>query len=305
MINKNRIYIKKKKLSTGPNIARYSGDNLSGGTEECGEPQLPAMMADDVCPWDVADGGDKNKRPLPASISEERERRLSTSSSRKNSGGAAYDSAASADESQSDSVASRLRRSCGLGSGGSGSIDRRRGSSAACTPQQTVDRPSVSSAEDFDIGPSPESRSPEKQPSTSPHEPAGTTSSLDDKSNRKKLLKSLSLARKQSVTPIINVSSVDRDNGSDRTAADAAGETASITATVAECIISADGIRPGCGGGRSPEAVACCSGTEVATATTTAAASIGDGNDVCPWEDEHNQDKGGRFLKVYETYGFL
>ncbi|XP_060834970.1 regulator of G-protein signaling 11 isoform X2 [Rhopalosiphum padi] len=281
-------------------------DNLSGGADECGEPQLPTMMADDVCPWDMADGGDKNKRSLPTSIAEERERRMSTSSSRKNSGGAAYDSAASADESQSDSVASRLRRSCGLGGGGGGSVDRRRGSSAACTPQQTVDRPSVSSAEDFDLGPSPESRSPEKQMPTSPHEPAGTASSLDDKSNRKKLLKSLSLARKQSVTPVINVSSVDRDNGcGDRTAADVADDTADTATTVAECVAPAAGAGPGSGGGHTPESAACSSGAEVATTTATAAASISDGNDVCPWEDEHNQDKGGRFLKVYETYGFL
>ncbi|XP_025205081.1 regulator of G-protein signaling 11 isoform X2 [Melanaphis sacchari] len=281
-------------------------DNLSsGGADECGEPQLPTMMADDVCPWDIADGGgDKSKRSLPTSIAEERERRMSTSSSRKNSGSAAYDSAASADESQSDSMASRLRRSCGLGGGGG--VDRRRGSSAACTPQQTVDRPSVSSAEDFDIGPSPESRSPEKHVPTSPHEPAGTgTTSLDDKSNRKKLLKSLSLARKQSVTPVINVSSVDRDNGCDRTAADVADETAAIAVPAAECVTSASGTASGGGGGRTPEPVACCSGAEVATTTATAAASISDGNDVCPWEDEHNQDKGGRFLKVYETYGFL
>ncbi|XP_026822739.1 regulator of G-protein signaling 11 isoform X2 [Rhopalosiphum maidis] len=283
-------------------------DNLSGGADECCEPPPPTMMADDVCPWDMADGGDKNKRSLPTSIAEERERRMSTSSSRKNSGGAAYDSAASADESQSDSVASRLRRSCGLGGGGGGggSVDRRRGSSAACTPQQTVDRPSVSSAEDFDLGPSPESRSPEKQMPTSPHEPAGTASSLDDKSNRKKLLKSLSLARKQSVTPVINVSSVDRDNGcGDRTAADVADDRADTAATVAECVASAAGAGPGSGGGHTPESVACSSGAEVATTTATAAASISDGNDVCPWEDEHNQDKGGRFLKVYETYGFL
>ncbi|XP_060878512.1 regulator of G-protein signaling 11 isoform X1 [Metopolophium dirhodum] len=293
-------------LPCTPSSPSSNQDNLSGCVEECGEPQLPATMADDVCPWDVADGGsggDKNKRPLPASIAEERERRLSTSSSRKNSGGAAYDSAASADESQSDSVASRLRRSCGLGGGSS--MDRRRGSSAACTPQQTIDRPSVSSAEDFDLGPSPESRSPEKQPSTSPHEPAGAASSLDDKSNRKKLLKSLSLARKQSVTPVINVSSVDRDNGCDRTAADAVDETAAATSTVAEGVTSTAVTGPGCGGGHPPETVACCSGAEAATATATAAASISDGNDVCPWEDEHNQDKGGRFLKVYETYGFL
>jgi len=262
----------------------FRRDNLSGCVEDCSEPQLPAMMADDVCPWDVADSGDKNKRPLPASIAEERERRLSTSSSRKNSGGAAYDSAASADESQSDSVASRLRRSCGLGGGSS--MDRRRGSSAACTPQQTIDRPSVSSAEDFDLGPSPESRSPEKQPSTSPHEPAAAASSLDDKSNRKKLLKSLSLARKQSVTPVINVSSVDRDNVCDWTAADTVDETAAATATVAEGVTSATVTGPGCGGGHPPETVACCSGAEAATATATAAASINDGNDVCPWEDE-------------------
>jgi len=265
----------------------FRRDNLSGCVEECGEPQLPAMMADDVCPWDLADGGsggDKNKRPLPASIAEERERRLSTSSSRKNSGGAAYDSAASADESQSDSVASRLRRSCGLGGGSS--MDRRRGSSAACTPQQTIDRPSVSSAEDFDLGPSPESRSPEKQTTTSPHEPAGAASSLDDKLNRKKLLKSLSLARKQSVTPVINVSSVDRDNGCDRTAADAVDETAAATATVAEGVTPAAITGPGCGSSHPPETVACCSGAEAATATATAAASITDGNDVCPWEDE-------------------
>jgi len=265
----------------------FRRDNLSGGMEECVEPHLPAMLADDVCPWDLADGGggsgDKNKRPLPASIAEERERRLSTTSSRKNSGGAAYDSAASADESQSDSVASRLRRSCGLGGGG-GSTDRRRGSSAACTPQQTVDRPSVSSAEDFDLGPSPESRSPEKQPSTSPHEPAVVASTLDDKLNRKKLLKSLSLARKQSVTPVINVSSVDRDNGCDRTAADTIDET--TAATVADGVTSTAGSGPGCGSGHPPETVACCSGAEGATATATAAASISDGNDVCPWEDE-------------------
>lgn len=265
----------------------FRRDNLSGCVEECGEHQLPAMMTDDVCPWDVADGGgggDKNKRSLPTSIAEERERRLSTSSSRKNSGGAAYDSAASADESQSDSVASRLRRSCGLGGGSS--MDRRRGSSAACTPQQTIDRPSVSSAEDFDLGPSPESRSPEKQQSTSPHEPAGTTSSLDDKSNRKKLLKSLSLARKQSVTPVINVSSVDRDNGCDRTDADAVDEMAAATTTVAEDVTSVAGTGPGSGGGQPPETVARCSGAEAATATATATASISDGNDVCPWEDE-------------------
>jgi len=246
------------------------------------------MMADDVCPWDVADGGccDKNKRPLPASIAEERERRLSTSSSRKNSGGAAYDSAASADESQSDSVASRLRRSCGLGGGG-GSMDKRRGSSAACTPQQTVDRPSVSSAEDFDLGPSPESRSPEKQPSTSPHEPAKAASSLDDMLNRKKLMKSLSLARKQSVTPVINVSSVDRDNGCERTAADTVDETAATTTTIAECITSTADTGPGSGSGQPSETVACSSGTETATATaTTAASNVSDGNDVCPWEDE-------------------
>lgn len=265
----------------------FRRDNLSGGADECcGEPlQPPAMMADDVCPWDMATdgggGGDKNKRPLPMSIAEERERRMSTSSSRKNSGSAAYDSAASADESQSDSVASRLRRSCGLGGGGS--VDRRRGSSAACTPQQTVDRPSVSSAEDFDIGPSPESRSPEKQLPTSPHEPAGAAS-LDDKSNRKKLMKSLSLARKQSVTPVINVSSVDRDNGCDRTAEDVADETA---AAVAECVTSTGSTTaPGSGGSHTPEPVASCSGSEAAATTATAAASISDGNDVCPWEDE-------------------
>jgi len=261
----------------------FRRDNLSGGADECGgePPQPPAMMADDVCPWDMAadGGGDKNRRPLPMSIAEERERRMSTSSSRKNSGSAAYDSAASADESQSDSVASRLRRSCGLGGGGS--VDRRRGSSAACTPQQTVDRPSVSSAEDFDIGPSPESRSPEKQlPPTSPHEPAGTES-LDDKSNRKKLMKSLSLARKQSVTPVINVSSVDRDNVCDRTTEDVADETA------AECVTSAGSTTaPGSGGGHTPEPVASCSGSEATATTATAAASISDGNDVCPWEDE-------------------
>lgn len=266
----------------------FHRDNLSGGADECGgEPlQPPAMIADDVCPWDMAaeGGGDKNKRPLPMSIAEERERRMSTSSSRKNSGGAAYDSAASADESQSDSVASRLRRSCGLGGGGGGgSVDRRRGSSAACTPQQTVDRPSVSSAEDFDIGPSPESRSPEKQLPTSPHEPAGTAS-LDDKSNRMKLMKSLSLARKQSVTPVINVSSVDRDNGCDRTAEDVTDETA---AAVAECVTSTGSTTvPGSGGGHTPEPVASCSGSEAAATTATAAASISDGNDVCPWEDE-------------------
>jgi len=270
----------------------FRRDNLSGGADECGEPQpLAAMAADDVCPWDQAadGGGDRNKRPLPASIAEERERRLSTSSSRKNSGGANYDSAASADESQSDSVASRLRRSCGLGGGAGGGscTDRRRGSSAVSTPQQTVDRPSVSSAEDFDIGPSPESGSPEKQlqPTTSPRESAAVAaaSTLDDKSNRKKLLKSLSLARKQSVTPVINVSSVDRDGGCDRTAVDG------VTATTPECAAPAAGTAGrGDGAGVHPPetTVACCSGTDTAAATPTAAASIGDDNDVCPWEDE-------------------
>lgn len=248
-------------------------DNLSGGADEC-EPQQPTT-ADDVCPWDVADGGaaagDK-KRSLPTSIAEERERRLSsTSSSRKNScsGGAAYDSAASADESQSDSVASRLRRSCGLSSGGGGG--KRRGSSTTCTPQQTVDRPSVSSAEDFDVGPSPESRSPEKPQPTSPaHEQQqhAQPPSLDAKCNRKKLMKSLSLARKQSVTPVINVSSVDRDNNDGRPADD-------TSAAVAE-------------GGTT--------GTEVGTPDIATAGKVegaaaaivanNDGNDVCPWEDE-------------------
>jgi len=250
-----------------------------------------------VCPWDVADGGEK-KRSLPTSIAEERERRLSsTSSSRKNSGGnaATYDSA-SADESQSDSVANRLRRSCGLG----GSVDKRRGSSFACTPQQTVARPSVSSAEDLDLGPSPESRSPEKQQqlSTSPHEqPAALSPSspLDGKSNRKKLLKSLSLARKQSITPVINVSSVDRDNGGScgvsTTAQNAYENTASATTSATAAT----------GSVHSPETMSATTGAVVEGAT----ASSSDGNDVCPWEDEHNQDKGGRFLKVYETYGFL
>ncbi|XP_025414340.1 regulator of G-protein signaling 11 isoform X2 [Sipha flava] len=265
-------------------------DNLSGA-EECGGELQP--MADDVCPWDVADGNDK-KRSMP--IVEERERKLSTSSSRKNSGGgyATYDSA-SADESQSDSVASRLRRSCGLGSDGGGSGDKRRGSSATCTPQQTVDRPSVSSAEDIDLGPSPESRSPEKL-IPSPHEQP-SSSSLDAKSNRKKLLKSLSLARKQSVTPVINVSSVDRTTDSGR-GANAAEDTAALTSTVAVSVEAAADGTGASGDGRHPPETA-------AESESAAASSNSDGNDVCPWEDEQNQDKGGRFLKVYETYGFL
>lgn len=255
-------------------------DNLSGCEDTSCELQPHAAMADDVCPWDMADGSDK-KRSLPTSIAEERERRLSTSSSsRKNSSGAAaYDSAASADEtSQSDSVAGRLRRSCGLGGG-----DRRRGSSATCTPQQTVDRPSVSSAEDFDLGPSPESKSPEKQQagcssSTSPmHEqPAGLYAAADASKpcNRKKLLKTLSLARKQSVTPVINVSSVDRDGGEPSAKAAAGGDER------ADAVIAADGTAADpatASAGHTPD-------TEVDGATAASAAA--DGNDVCPWEDE-------------------
>lgn len=242
-------------------------DNLSGADECSAEHQL---LADDVCPWDMTDGSDK-KRSLPTSIAEERERRLSsTSSSRKNSGGnVAYDSA-SADESQSDSVASRLRRSCGLGGG-----DKRRGSSTTCTPQQTVDRPSVSSAEDFDIGLSPESRSPEKPP-MSPHEhttapSSSSTTSLDAKPNRKKLLKTLSLARKQSITPVINVSSVDRDSGKN---------IIDETSAAAEC---SSAFSTGVGGTISPDtAAATTTGTEIEGAM----AAVSDGNDVCPWEDE-------------------
>lgn len=246
---------------------RIYRDNLSGADECSGEHQL---MADDVCPWDMADGSDK-KRSLPTSIAEERERRLSsTSSSRKNSGGnVAYDSA-SADESQSDSVANRLRRSCGLGGG-----DKRRGSSTTCTPQQTVDRPSVSSAEDLDIGLSPESRSPEKPP-MSPHEhtaapSSSSTTSLDAKPNRKKLLKTLSLARKQSITPVINVSSVDRDNGKN-----IIDETSAVTTE------GSSAFSTGVGGTNSPDTTTTTTGTEI----EGAAAAVSDGNDVCPWEDE-------------------
>lgn len=238
-----------------------------------------------MCPWDVAtDSGADKKRSLPTSIAEERDRRLSTSSSRKNSGsGPTYDSA-SADESQSDSVASRLRRSCGLG-GSSG--ERRRGSSATCTPQQTVDRPSVSSAEDFDLGTSPESRSPEKPQPTSPHsEQSPTTAtaissssslSLDAKSNRKKLLKTLSLARKQSVTPVINVSSVDRDSDRrlvEETATDP-DEVEYVDATTVA--VSA----PTVAVGRQPETA-----SVAGTAAASEAPNATDDNDVCPWEDE-------------------
>lgn len=239
-----------------------------------------------MCPWDVQADGDK-KRSLPASIAEERERRLSsTSSSRKNSGGNAtpYDSA-SADESQSDSVANRLRRSCGLGAGGS-AADRRRGSSAACTPQQTVDRPSVSSAEDIDAGPSPESRSPEKQPP--PTSPAAAAAQrreqppsppLDAKCNRKKLLKTLSLARKQSVTPVINVSSVDRDGAAGGCCSRSASQTESVEETATATAGEGDHHPPKTAASATAEGVA-------AAATTTKVANSTDGNDVCPWEDE-------------------
>lgn len=267
-----------------------------GGVDECGEPQ-PTATTDDVCPWEMADGtccsnADK-KRSLPTSIAEEHGRRPSTSSSsRKNSGGAAtaYDSA-SADESQSDSVANRLRRSCGLG----GDARSRRGSSCT-TSQHAADRPSVSSAEDFDIGPSPESRSPEKQPSasssssvfTSPHEQQSTSAAVctappDAKhEQRKSLLKSLSLTKKQGgVTPVINVSSVDRDTGC------VGGKP---TANVVEqpkpnanaAVVSA----AGCGTGRdsSSHEPAAVVGSESDNGGATA--SNADGNDVCPWEDE-------------------
>lgn len=281
-------------------------DNVSGGADECsgggGGELLQPAVTDDVCPWDVqADGsaaaaGDK-KRSLPVSIAEERERRLSsTSSSRKNSGSGggnatAYDSAASADESQSDSVASRLRRSCGLGGDSNNNNRRRRGSSSsnACTPQQTVDRPSVSSAEDFDIGgPSPESRSPEKLPprptSPAPHEQVAIATAQQQqqdaaaKSNRKTLLKSLSLSRKQSITPVINVSSVDRDNNGCKTAANVADDAYSVAVTAAaEC--SAAGNATTAGTDRTSADTATPS--EGATAVADS-----DGNDVCPWEDE-------------------
>lgn len=275
-------------------VCAHDRDTLSGGLDECGgggELQTSAHAADDVCPWDVAGGGgggDDKKRSLPTSIAEERERRLSTSSSRKNSGGnaATYDSASADEASQSDSVASRLRRSCGLGGG---SADKRRGSSATCTPQQTVDRPSVSSAEDFDMGPSPENRSPEKPqpqqqhpPPVSPQEhqqqqPAAiassSSSSLDARHNRKKLLKSLSLARKQSVTPVINVSSVDRECGGGKSGAIAAEDTA-VTPAAETC----GGVGPS-GGGRARD-------TAAEAGAATASAGNADDNDVCPWEDE-------------------
>lgn len=268
----------------------FHRDNLSGGAEElhpcCGGEPQPAA-ADDVCPWDVQADGDK-KRSLPASIAEERERRLSsTSSSRKNSGGNAtpYDSA-SADESQSDSVANRLRRSCGLGASGS-VADRRRGSSATCTPQQTVDRPSVSSAEDFDTGPSPESRSPEKQPPTSPaatqrEQPSASSPPLDAKCNRKKLLKTLSLARKQSITPVINVSSVDRDNAAGGCGSRSASQTESVEETATTAVATATGE------GDHPPKTVMSTTTEgvAAAAATTTVSDTTDGNDVCPWEDE-------------------
>ncbi|VVC34610.1 Hypothetical protein CINCED_3A020795 [Cinara cedri] len=295
-------------LPCTPSSPSSNQDNLSGA-DDSSDPLQHHVATDDVCPWDLAtDTGADKKRSLPTSIAEERDRRLSTSSSRKNSGsgggsGAAYDSA-SADESQSDSVASRLRRSCGLGGG-----DRRRGSSATCTPQQTVDRPSVSSAEDFDLGPSPESRSPEKPQPASPHSDQSPTSAtvaaiasssssspLDTKPNRKTLLKSLSLARKQSVTPVINVSSVDRDGGKFST-----GETTANTAE-AECSGAAGSATTTPTIGHQPETESVAGAAAVGEVPNAAAA---DDNDVCPWEDEHNQDKGGRFLKVYETYGYL
>ncbi|XP_050435866.1 regulator of G-protein signaling 11 isoform X2 [Adelges cooleyi] len=278
-------------------------ENLSGA-EDSGD------RAGGVCPWEAPDVSGDKKRSLPSSIAEETDRRLSSSSSRKNStsgggGGNTYDSA-SADESTSDSVASRLRRSCGLG----GVADRRRGSSSACcTPQQTVDRPSVSSVEDLDFGPSPENRSPERQQhhgvvpsspkSVAAAEPGqqlsvveqqqpgpSSASTLDTKSNRKRLLKSLSLARKQSVTPVINVSSVDMENP--------------VPTEEPESAIGLD-CHP-----RFIDQTDEDGGT-AATATATSADSTNpnNGNDVCPWEDEQNQDRGGRFLKVYETYGFL
>ncbi|XP_050533395.1 regulator of G-protein signaling 11 isoform X2 [Daktulosphaira vitifoliae] len=271
-------------------------ENLSSTEESAGD------RPGGICPWEGSEnGGNDKKRSLPSSIAEETDSRLSTSSSRKNStsggGGNAYDSA-SADESVSDSVSNRLRRSCGLGS--STVYNRRGSSSTCCTPQQTIDRPSVSSAEDLDFGPSPENRSPERQHSIGPISPknvfaepqstlrhqssaecASTTSTvLDSKPNRKKLLKSLSLARKQSVTPVINVSSVDKDNKvlTEESKVTEPAETASAFVCQSED-----------------------EGAKAAVSTTTS----NDGNDVCPWEDEQNQDKGGRFLKVYETYGFL
>lgn len=272
-------------------------DNLSGVDDS---DLVTAPMADDVCPWEVADGGDK-KRSLPTSIAEERERRLSTSSSRKNSGGnATYDSASADEMSQSDPVPIRVRGGCSLSSGGGRYGDRRHGSSATCTPQQTVDRPSVSSAEDFDLGPSPESRSPEKQQQlpTSPHDqPVTVAVSLDSESNGKKLLKTLSLARKQSVTPVINVSSVDRDSGGGggRATVNAAEkETLTPIPTVAaECSnTSSDAAAAGAesNNGSCPQESS-STGTVAEGATMVAAAvpstsSNNDGNDVCPWEDE-------------------